>query len=806
MKLQNKFLLPVLTGAVILFLANSSDPPNAKTGAPFDGICSDCHGGGSFQGTVSVSGLPSDIMPNTTYHLTLTLTATSGSPTKGGFQIVAVNSSNVNIGDLINTGTETGTSNTGGREYLDHRGAKSFSGNSVNWTFDWKSPNGPNGAVITLYFAGNFANGNNSTSGDAIENASISGTLMGGGTPLSASISAKTNVSCFGGSNGSMTVTAAGGTSPYTYLWSDGSTNNPAISLTAGTYTVTVTDNGGSTATATSSISQPSQLQHTLTIVRNVTCPGGRDGLVSTNASGGTPPYTISYSGGSSSNLAAGMYSVIVTDANKCTSMSEFEIVQPSPYSIQTDIFKNPLCPSDSTGEISLEVIGATPPYKYKWNSGDTIFHIILKPTGSYKVTITDKNNCGIVQSYVLSAVDTSAPTMSLHSTTLYLDSNGSCSLQIDKVLQSLSDNCDKKPSVTLSRDHFLCSDLGTKYVRITAQDVSGNSKTDSVLIEIKDTLKPVFTAWSDTTFTSCNVASPKIQANDNCGIFSLRQTKGIPAGDIFPIGLTEMEFVARDSSGNEQLAQFKVHVEQPLSTQIDTEFFEICYRDTFHVSLALKNKNLSGFTFLSKGDSLYLRNDTVLNLKLTRPDSLFYTVRDSNNCQIFDTIIPHYPDSLIFLDTVIVKDFNATNGEKGSLTAIIQNVDSIAIYNDAGEYINNSGLNLDPGRYYIHAYFSSCEVVFGPFEVKLIIQTEQQLLSSCSVLPNPVYNQFVITKSESLPALELQVFNTQGNRLYKKSMQESTETIDVGSWPSGLYFLIMSGRVSFQSIKITKL
>ncbi|MEZ5030825.1 MAG: choice-of-anchor V domain-containing protein [Saprospiraceae bacterium] len=96
----------------LLFFSNSTNPPNARTGAPGDdGTCaSGCHGGGSFQGTVDISGIPSTIQAGETYTVTLTTTATVGNPVTGGFQILALNSANQNVGDMIVTnGAETGT-------------------------------------------------------------------------------------------------------------------------------------------------------------------------------------------------------------------------------------------------------------------------------------------------------------------------------------------------------------------------------------------------------------------------------------------------------------------------------------------------------------------------------------------------------------------------------------------------------------------------------------------------------------------------------------------------------------------------
>ena len=111
-------------------------------------------------------------------------------------------------------------------------------------------------------------------------------------TPLSAIISSSTNVSCNGGSNGLATVTASGGSSPYTYSWSpSGGTGSTASGLSAGTYTVTVTDATSALKTVTVAITQP--VSPSSRVVTNVSCFGGSNGTVNLTPSGGTSPYTF---------------------------------------------------------------------------------------------------------------------------------------------------------------------------------------------------------------------------------------------------------------------------------------------------------------------------------------------------------------------------------------------------------------------------------------------------------------------------------------------------------------------------------
>lgn len=165
----------LLIFVTFLFSNYSSNPPNGKTGAPGDNTCAQCHGGNTtYQGTILLSGIPDTISPATNYAVTITLNATSGSPQKGGFQLVALNSSNQNTGTITTTDTQTGTDFYNNRNYLEHRPAKSFINNEVTYTFDWMSPEATEDDEITLYFCGNFANGDGGSNGDKTINNSFS--------------------------------------------------------------------------------------------------------------------------------------------------------------------------------------------------------------------------------------------------------------------------------------------------------------------------------------------------------------------------------------------------------------------------------------------------------------------------------------------------------------------------------------------------------------------------------------------------------------------------------------------------------
>ncbi len=244
-------------------------------------------------------------------------------------------------------------------------------------------------------------------------------------------------VSCNGGSNGSAILTVSGGTAGYSFAWSNGASSQNLNNVAAGSFTVIVTDQLGCTATAAATVTQPSALA-IQTIVTNVSCFGGFDGSVVVNVSGGTPPYTYFWSndlvggpGGSAlwpdatlpvhSDLAAGTYTVTITDANGCTKTVTATVTEPPAISAQA-VPTNVLCNGAATGTIALTVTGGTPNYQYNWadlpGSNDPKNRSNLA-ADTYSVTITDANGC----THTAGATVTQPTAIALQTST----SNASC-------------------------------------------------------------------------------------------------------------------------------------------------------------------------------------------------------------------------------------------------------------------------------------------------------------------------------------------------------------------------------------------
>ncbi len=218
--------------------------------------------------------------------------------------------------------------------------------------------------------------------------------------------SSQNNVSCYGGNNGTATIIPTGGTPAFNYSWNNGQTTSSATNLSAGNYSLTITDaNGCSTSTAVS-ITQPSILTSS-TFQNNVSCYGGSNGNATENASGGTLAYYYLWNNGettsSITNLIAGNYSVTIIDANGCTATNSISISQPISALASIPSQTNVSCNGGSNGSATVSAFGGTPSYSYLWNNGQTTSSVANLPAGNYSVTVTDGNNCTNISTITIS-------------------------------------------------------------------------------------------------------------------------------------------------------------------------------------------------------------------------------------------------------------------------------------------------------------------------------------------------------------------------------------------------------------------
>ncbi|MEM9050524.1 MAG: choice-of-anchor L domain-containing protein [Bacteroidota bacterium] len=289
------------------------------------------------------------------------------------------------------------------------------SGGTPNYTITWNDPLSQTGTTASNLAAGVYTativDDNGCTLDFEVE-------ITEPTDPLAASITAQTDVLCFGDGSGSATVTATGGSGSYSYLWDDplGQQTATASGLAAGSYTVTVSDNNGcaTPVVVPVTIGGPiAELELTLTPSIfgggfNVACAEDSTATIDLGISGGTPPYDILWNlpgldtstDEDLSNLAPGEYSVTVTDDNGCAAEANITLTAPPALSIEATTTPSD-CFGIPTGELSITISGGVPGYTANWTGPNGFTGTGTSFTnlegGVYIVTVEDDNGCTLV-------------------------------------------------------------------------------------------------------------------------------------------------------------------------------------------------------------------------------------------------------------------------------------------------------------------------------------------------------------------------------------------------------------------------
>lgn len=232
----------------------------------------------------------------------------------------------------------------------------------------------------------------------------------------------QTNITCSGTCDGvAGVIVNAGNNPPYTYLWDDPlvQTTATASNLCAGTWNITISDAGTCDTTVTFTILDNNPVI-TNAIQTDVACFGDCTGEITVAPTGGTPPYTVTWSdlqvGNTATGLCAGSITVTITDGNGCVKDSTFTITEPTEMT-SASTFSNPSTCLICNGSATVNITGGTPGYTYDWDpdpsGGDgSNFASGLCP-GVVTCTITDANGCTLIETFAISDIDAEDITMS---------------------------------------------------------------------------------------------------------------------------------------------------------------------------------------------------------------------------------------------------------------------------------------------------------------------------------------------------------------------------------------------------------
>ena len=212
-----------------------------------------------------------------------------------------------------------------------------------------------------------------------------------------------TNPYCSGAPSGAITLAVTGGSGVYTFLWSNGSTQQNLTNLASGLHTVTVTDSEGCTAQKTFMLTNTTLISAT-SVLKHTTCDQV-NGAIDITPSGGLTPYTFLWSNGATTediqNVPAGTYTVKIKDAAGCSTEKRYTLRVNTTLTL-SGVLKPTSCLGDNSGAIDLSIFGGVPPYTIKWADGPTSEDRTGLVAGVYTVTVTDGAGCSVTANYTI--------------------------------------------------------------------------------------------------------------------------------------------------------------------------------------------------------------------------------------------------------------------------------------------------------------------------------------------------------------------------------------------------------------------
>ncbi|MAY84472.1 MAG: hypothetical protein CMP59_10105 [Flavobacteriales bacterium] len=740
--------------------------PTALNSSIISQVNVSCNGGGDGSAIASASG---GVAPYTYNWSSLETTATISNKAAGTYTVSVTDANS--CGPSVSTVTISQPSQIGASitplSFINCNGDATgsaivnASGGTTPYTYNWSTS--ANVATVSGLTAGSYT----VTVTDANGCSAISSATFNQPSALVTTLNS-TLISCHMGNDGSASANVTGGTTPYTYNWSNSGSSSSISNLTFGTYRLTVTDANGCTNVDSVLVNQANPLSAIITPT-DISCFGQSDGraLVSLTL-GGTQPYNYNWSNSGNTaqilNLSAGTYTVTVTDLNGCTYVDSTFINMPAALSSSVRLDSNARCFNSTDGGATAQISGGTTPYTFNWSAttfSDSILFSVGR--GIYTVTVIDANGCSIVDSVLINVIDTTDPIAVAQNINVYLDLGGNAIINGNDIDGGSTDNC-SIANLSADPNTFDCTDLGLDTIDLIVVDTRGNRDVAVSIVNVVDTFFPTAIAQDITVFLDINrtVVVDALLANngssDNCGItnYWLSDSTFSCANE----GLNQVDFYVSDAQGNIDSTQIVINIIDT-SQVVSTSNAAVC--DGYFWTRSGQNYINSGvYSFYDTLGSC----DTIFNLDLeVRPldinmvnvgDSLFAFAENATyqwyDC-LGDSIIPGATSRGLRPDTT---GFYAVIVDNGicSDTAVCQEVIVVGI---AEADLSKAKLNL---------------------------------------YPNPTTNDFFFETDRFDKDSELIIYDMKGSIILRSRVDESREKIETDNWNAGIYFVRFGDEV----------
>jgi gliding motility-associated-like protein len=663
------------------------------------------------------------------------------------------------IGNVLCNGDTNGSAST------------SAEGGTSPYNFAWS--NGSVGELTENLSAGNYSvtvtDANNCSAENSIEITepdvlTISASLIG-------------NALCNGDANGSASTSAEGGTSPYSFVWSSGATGELAENLSAGNYSVTVTDANNCSAETSIEITEPDVLTISASLIGNALCNGDANGSASTSAEGGTTPYSFSWSSGVSGelaeNLSAGNYSVTVTDANNCSVENSIEITEPPAILISAKVDSEPQCHGDKTGSASVEVSGGVPPYGYNWNTGDKSSSVTDLSAGEYSVTVTDSKQCAVTQTI---SVESTGALTALISNIEHLpcDGAGKGSATVSVSGGSGSYNYEWNSNPPQFNSTAVNLDEGEYIIKVT--DAGGCNETAELKVKISKGEGEISIALIGLTNPACygeNTGKATVQCTGGTGDYEYHWNCDPPQISAEAEGLSPGIYTVtvKDRNGCGE-SIMEVEIEEPSEIYLNADITnDHCGTNVGSIKLAVSGGTPEyKYTWDTGNETYILQNLTAGNYTIT--------ITDRAGCEKSETYT--IDNNADFEVTEKIQHVQCNGGDDGSI--------EIEIVSGSGTFAFNGGKNNSMNGLIAGTYSVLISNGDGCNITKNYVVEEPEILK-IKLIPSLYYYQFNVSKTDASDGhITAEIFG--GTPPYRLQWSTGDTTAFIANLAIGTYIL----------------
>lgn len=487
---------------------------------------------------------------------------------------------------------------------------------------------------------------------------------------LSAGVATTTNVSCNGGADGGLVLSATGGSSPYTYSLNGISYQSSATftNLFANSYTAYVKDNMGCVRTAAATVSQPSAITFTTVTSSNASC-GSSNGAIQATATGGSGSLQYSLndvnwqSGGSFSNLGYGGYTIYVKDVNGCKTNTYAVVNDHGGPTLTVNSYSHISCNQGTNGSIIVTGSGGTGTLQYSINgtsfqAGGTFSNLAA---GTYHVIVKDANSCTDIKTVVLN--EPQALGMTASSTPVLCYGGNSGQISVTSTSGGTGNRTYSINGTTYQTSSFFSGLAAGKY-KVYVKDVAGCIVSDSVMVTQATDLNTNVTINN----ASCNgTPDGGIQLNVVGGTpsysFSLNGSVFYPTGGFSNLNAGAYTVVVKDANGCRDTVQANIGQPAVIGATITTGN-STCGNSNGNILAIASGGSGNGYQYSIDGSN-WSGTGSFTNLV----DSTYLVIiQDGSGCsKLFNATITDANGPVI--QTVNKTNVSCNGGNDGSIT-----------------------------------------------------------------------------------------------------------------------------------------